>query len=156
MIDAKSLYDTLKNRTPANQLEEKRGALELLRLYQHLAHDNVEIRWVHSEANLADCMTKTGAYGVWEAFMKECKWSIVQDSQCTSTRNRRKVGITGRLESNLEKNWREILEEKYGREEVQEVIEVERRPNEDVYKRYCDLKKKGRGEVSPKLQVNVK
>ena len=115
-----------------------------MRLYQHLEQDNVEIRWVHSEANLADCMTKIGAYGIWEAFMKECKWSIVQDSQCTSTRNRKKAGVTRRLESNLEKNWRAILEEKYGREEVQEVIEVERRPKEEVYKLYCELKKKGR------------
>ena len=80
VLDAKSLFDTFKNRTPANQLEEKRGALELLRMYQHFVNDNIEIRWVHSEANLADCMTKIGAHGIWEAFMKECKRSIVQDS----------------------------------------------------------------------------
>ena len=79
--------------------------------------------------------------------MKECKWSIVQDSQCTSTRNRKKAGVTGRLESNLERNWRAILEEKYGREEVQEVITGERRPKEEVYKMYCGQKKRSKGAV---------
>ena len=88
--------------------------------------------------------------------MKECKWSIVQDSQCTSTRNRKNAGITGRLESNLDNNWRAILEEKYGGEEVQEVLEVERRPTEDVYKQYCEQKKKRRGAESTTLQVKVK
>ena len=93
----------------------------MLRLYQHFAEDNIEIRWVHSEANLADCMTKTGARGIWEAFMKECKWSIVKDCECTSTRNRKKAGIKDRLGSNLMGNWRDILEERFGKEKMKEI-----------------------------------
>ena len=53
--------------------------------------------------------------------MKECKWSIVKDCERTSTRNRKQAGINDILGSNLMGNWRDILEERFGKEKMKEI-----------------------------------
>ena len=119
----------------------------MLRLYQHFAEDNIEIRWVHSEANVADCMTKTGARGIWEAFMKECKWSTVKDCECTSTRNRKMSGIKDRLGSNIMGIWRDILEERFGKERMKAIEKGKNgETGKEVYQEYCRQKNKGGGK----------
>ena len=100
-------------------------------------HGNTEIRWAHAEANLAVCMTKLGSYGFWEAFMKECTWSIVQDPQRARTHNRKKAGTAGRLDSSLTDNWRQNLEETHDKGERQEALEEAAEPTADVHQRYC-------------------
>ena len=69
------------------------------------------------------------------------KWSSVKDSEGTSTRNRRKAGITGRLESNLRGNWRDILEKKFGKERMEEIDRREDDKMENaVYRKFCEQK----------------
>ena len=61
VTDARSLYDTVQKgerNTSGLGLKEKYSALELLSVIQQLQLCGTIVRWVHSEAQLADAMTK--------------------------------------------------------------------------------------------------
>ena len=57
VVDCKSLYDVItKNTTP--QCQEHRTLVEALVIKHHVQH-GIKPHWVHSAAQLADCLTKT-------------------------------------------------------------------------------------------------
>ena len=76
-----------------NQLDDRRVALELLSYYYNMLSAKTETRWVHSEANLADYMTKLGARLPWQIYMQTGSWSIVFDEACRSAKRRRAQGL---------------------------------------------------------------
>ena len=75
-IDAKSIYDCLARRTGMHALAEKRTALDLMAYAQCIHEVGIDTRWCHSEANLADSLTKTTAPGPMELYMKHHTWAL--------------------------------------------------------------------------------
>eukprot|EP00974_Lingulodinium_polyedra_P127522 11202463-Lingulodinium_polyedra.AAC.1 len=82
-------------------LTEKRTALELMAYAHCIQEVGITTRWCHSEANLADSLTKTTAPGPIEIYMRTHTWALVQDEQQLSAKKRRTRGL-GRFEKNFE------------------------------------------------------
>ena len=116
VIDAKSVYDCLVKRTGLQQLAEKRTGLELLAYAKCVEEVGIETRWCHSEANLADSLTKINAPGPMQAFMERLSWSIVHDAEQLSARKRQERGL-GRLDNNFYQNLAEVLAEHVSKED---------------------------------------
>ena len=76
----------------------------------------IETRWCHSEANLADSLTKVNAPGPMQAFMERQSWSIVHDAEQLSARKRQERGL-GRLDNNFYQNLTEVLAEHVSKED---------------------------------------
>jgi hypothetical protein len=93
VIDAKSIYDTLTAKQQAQNMVEKRTALELLSYMVNTQRNGTLTRWVHGEANIADGLTKIGAQGTLVQSLRDMKWSIVDDPKCMSAKKRRSEGI---------------------------------------------------------------
>eukprot|EP00959_Pyramimonas_sp_CCMP1952_P313834 6569746-Pyramimonas_sp.AAC.1 len=62
-------------------LAEKRTALELMAFDKCLNETELTVRWCHSEANLADSLTKTTATGPIDLYMKTWSWALVDDDE---------------------------------------------------------------------------
>jgi hypothetical protein len=73
---------------------EKRSDLELLCLKSAQRNNNVVLRWVHSEAQLANALTKGGAKELELFYKMQGTWRIVCDDLMRSARKRRKEGLT--------------------------------------------------------------
>ena len=61
VTDAKSLYDVVKKgpqNTSGYGLKEKYSILDMMSLFQRLSKGKTETRWVHSDAQIADSLTK--------------------------------------------------------------------------------------------------
>ena len=108
VVDARGMYDALVCRIQLNQLDDRRVALELLAYYYNMLAAETETRWVHSEANLSDCMTKLGARQPWHVFMQTGTWSIVFDEACRSSKRRRAQGLQ-RFESHFVDDFKPCL-----------------------------------------------
>ena len=76
-------------------MKDGRSALEALGLKRAMEATEMALRWVHSEAQLADCMTKNSpkALALMEYFLRRQTWRLVHDDQFQSARNRRKKGL---------------------------------------------------------------
>ena len=93
IIDAKALYDGIEAReTVASQMSEKRTGLEVASLREALAEQNTLLRWVHSEANLADSLTKPQARAKIMTFLRRRRWRVVFDPMFVSAKKRSKLG----------------------------------------------------------------
>ena len=82
IVDAKSVYDILKKRTlnsAALGLRDKHVSLEILCLLEAVERLKTETRWVHSEAQLADGLTKVLPPGILHKVLAEGFWSLVHD-----------------------------------------------------------------------------
>ena len=98
-VDAGSIYDCLDKRTGKYTLTEKRADLETMADAQCIKEVGIETRWCHSEANLADSLTKTTAPGPMELYMKTHRWALVEDDEQLSAKKRRTRGL-GRFDKN--------------------------------------------------------
>ena len=103
IVDANSLYDTLASRTQPLQLQEK-TALELLAYVRNTHSNNTATRWVHSEANVADGLTKSAATKIISEFMLTSEWSLVYDDQLMSAKKRKTQRLSP-LENRVENNF---------------------------------------------------
>ena len=76
-------------------LKDKRSGLEALSLKRSLVETRCGLRWTHSAAQLADCMTK-GSKEVQKPFellkRRGWKWRLVYDPSFTSARKRAQKG----------------------------------------------------------------
>ena len=91
--DAGSLYDLLHKKalnSSAGGLKEKYTALEALSLLERLQQTRTEVRWVHSDAQVADAMTKPNPSGSLYAFLTLGKWRLIYDPTFTSAKRHRK------------------------------------------------------------------
>ena len=96
VTDSKSLYDAYRSQTGGLGMEEKRTALELVDLKERIGSDpDVTLRWVNSEANLADSLTKPHARRPLEQFYETgFYWAITRDPLERSAKKRREQGLT--------------------------------------------------------------
>ena len=93
--DSRNVYDKLQTEVVSIKGAEKRANIELLSLKEAQHRTKVLVRWVHSEAQLGNALTKAGGGRELELYYKMGhRWRIVEDSQMRSARRRRTDGLT--------------------------------------------------------------
>ena len=101
--DSRGGYDAVEvNESPLLGLSNMRSALQAFQLRDNLERTNCGLRWLNSEYDLADGLTKKRAdsrYGLLK-FLQTWHWSIAFDPSFTSAKKSRKAGRTavGRID----------------------------------------------------------
>ena len=93
VIDAKALFDVLQKRdlnSAGGGLRDKFSFLEVLCLLESLEKHQTDVKWVHSEIQLADALTKPLPHGVLQKVLIEGKWRLTFDPNFASSKRLRK------------------------------------------------------------------
>ena len=92
VTDCKSLFDAVnRNQSAGLGLSEKRTAIECLSIKQIISTSNVAVKWVNSDRQLADVLTKQGVLTEnLDRALQSNEWIIVFDSSFASAKNLRK------------------------------------------------------------------
>ena len=97
-IDCKSLYDALeKNESVGLGLSEKRTSIEVAATRQQMHATCIKTRWVNSDRQLADVLTKPTALAASMLRLQQIgRWKFVWDADFTLAKNLRteKTGTT--------------------------------------------------------------
>ncbi len=96
VIDAKALYDVLQKKdlnSSGAGLKDKFSALEALCLMESLEKYQTNVRWVHSNAQVADALTKPLPSGILEKILTEGRWALVYDPDFTSAKKLKKAHV---------------------------------------------------------------
>ena len=96
VLGCKALWDGLaRNESSALGMKDKRVAIEALVLKRGLSSTSTDLRWVHSLAQLADCMTKDSEQGrtIFLRFARTARWRLVFDPKFLSARKRAAQGL---------------------------------------------------------------
>jgi hypothetical protein len=93
VLDNKTVYDGLLCEVAGLAVAEKRLALELRDIQERLLSSSVNLRWVHSEANLGDSLTKVNARLPLAKMMESFSWAVTQDGLQRSSKKRRQAGL---------------------------------------------------------------
>ena len=102
VIDAKSLYDIVQKRdlnSAAFGLRDKHVSLEIMCFLEALECLKTNVCWVHSEAQLADGLTKPLPPGIIHKVLLEGKWTLTFDPNFTSAK---KLRAAKKIHSNQE------------------------------------------------------
>ena len=99
ITDSKNVYDRLRNTIYVVKGAEKRIAVEMLALKEAQLANEVCFRWVNSDAQLANSLTKSDElHQLSQFYHNRGYWRIVEDSSMKSARNRKQLGL-GPLEN---------------------------------------------------------
>ena len=94
VTDSRNVYDKLETEVLVIKGAEKRTNIELLALKEAQWNTGVTIRWVHSEAQLANSLTKANGMREYELFSKMGhRWRLVEDASMMSARRRKEAGL---------------------------------------------------------------
>ena len=93
ITDSRNVYDKMMSEVVSIKGAEKRANIELLGLKESQWATKVQIRWVHSEAQLANALTKAGSKELELFYKMGFKWRIVEDEKMRSARRRKAQGI---------------------------------------------------------------
>ena len=94
ITDSRNVYDKLHTEVLSIKGAEKKSNIELLSLKEAQVRTQVIMRWVHSEAQLGNSLTKRNANKELELYYKMGHtWRIVEDPQMRSARKRRTEGL---------------------------------------------------------------
>ncbi|CAE7480558.1 RE1 [Symbiodinium sp. CCMP2592] len=94
ITDSRNVYDKLQTEMLVIKGAEKRSNIELLSLKEAQQSSNLVIRWVHSEAQLANSLTKCGGNQEMDLYYRmNFAWRIVEDSEMMSARRRKSKGL---------------------------------------------------------------
>ena len=102
ITDSRNVYDKLITEVLVIKGAEKRTNIELLSLKEAQNNHGLIMRWVHSEAQLANALTKGGSRELELFYRMKHTWRIVEDPEMMSARRRKQVGLDP-LSSGLEK-----------------------------------------------------
>ena len=95
--DCRGVYDALsRSASSCLGLKDKKSGLEALAVKQSLINLKTALRWCHSFAQLADCMTKDDSKSreSFELFQKrKFRWKLVSDPSFTAAKKRVKLGL---------------------------------------------------------------
>ena len=92
--DSRNVYDKLQSEVLTIKGAEKKANIELLSLKEAQQRTKVVIRWVHSEAQLGNSLTKKHGGKELELFYKMGHtWKIVEDPLMRSARKRKVAGL---------------------------------------------------------------
>ncbi|CAE7201192.1 RE2 [Symbiodinium sp. CCMP2592] len=94
VTDSRNVFDKLQTEVLVIKGAEKKSNIELLGLKEAQARTQVHIRWVHSEAQLANALTKSGPNRELELYYRmRYSWRIVEDPEMQSARKRKSKGV---------------------------------------------------------------
>ena len=121
IVDAKSMCDAMGNESCGVGMKEKRTGYEMQMIKESAKKSGLDVRWVNSDAQLADALTKDGDK-LQKFFAMGSAWRITYDPTMLSAKRRKTLGIYYPLEnhdtlnssddeSEPEKNLRERFEE---------------------------------------------
>ena len=91
--DSRNVYDKLQNTEMTIRGAEKKVDLELLCLKHSQRETGVVLRWVHSEAQLGNSLTKSSTKELQMFYNLNFKWRLVSDDNMMSARKRRQQGL---------------------------------------------------------------
>ena len=92
--DSRNVYDKLRVEVVSIKGAEKRANIELLSLKEAQQRTGLLLRWVHSEAQLGNSLTKIGGQKELELFFRMGSvWKIVEDEEMRSARRRKADGL---------------------------------------------------------------
>ena len=97
VTDAKSLYDVVRKgelNTAGLGLRDKYSTLEMLSILERLRIGDTTTRWVNSDAQLADALTKPKTSSSLHKVLQEHMWTLVYDERFTSAKKLRKHAET--------------------------------------------------------------
>ena len=83
---AKSLYDVIlkgPQNTSGYGLKEKYSILDMMSIFQRLAKGATETRWAHSDAQIAESLTKPVANASLVRVLSDGMWTLVEDPSFT-------------------------------------------------------------------------
>ena len=104
ITDSRNVYDKLSTAMLSINGAEKRSNIELLSLKESQKSTGVVVRWVHSEAQLANGLTKAEDHKELELYYRmQHQWRIVEDEAMRSARKRKSEGLTPLQGSSKEK-----------------------------------------------------
>lgn len=94
ITDSKNLFDKLNKNTPVIKGAERRADIEALSLKESSSNTGMGLRWVHSDAQLANSLTKPSEKHQALLFLRlGQRWRIIYDDQTVSARRRKAQGI---------------------------------------------------------------
>ncbi|CAE7662420.1 RE1 [Symbiodinium sp. CCMP2592] len=94
VTDSRNVYDKLETEVLVVKGAEKRTSIELLAIKESQIRTGLHVRWVHSEAQLANSLTKSGGHREYDLFVKmNQQWRLVEDASMMSARRRREQGL---------------------------------------------------------------
>ena len=89
LIDAKGVFDSIsRSESAALSMNDKRSIVEGLALKESIARTRTKTRWVHSEINVADGLTKFDARAcqLLREFRSSPTWRVTRDPTFTSAK----------------------------------------------------------------------
>ena len=93
--DSRNVYDKLQSEVLTIKGAEKKANIELLSLKEAQKRAGVVIRWVHSEAQLGNSLTKKNGGKELELFYRmQHTWRTVEDDLMRSARKRKVAGLS--------------------------------------------------------------
>ena len=107
LADCKSLYDALATvETSGLQLTERLSAIEAAGCKVRLGQTNCQVRWVNSDRQLADGLTKTDVCDHLRKFQRQGFWKIISDPEFVSAKKKRKELTQSIINKRIEqKQW---------------------------------------------------
>ncbi|CAE7839318.1 RE1 [Symbiodinium sp. CCMP2592] len=94
ITDSRNVYDKLSCEVASIKGAEERTNIEALALKESQQNTGLIVRWVHSEAQLANSLTKMRGKNEIEMFYRLGQsWRIVEDPEMQSARRRREAGL---------------------------------------------------------------
>ena len=94
ITDSANVYDRMRSEVYVPKGPEYRTSLELIGLKEASVKTDMPIRWVHSDAQLANSLTKdTEMQQLQRYYHLGQAWKIVDDILMRSARNRKKLGL---------------------------------------------------------------
>ncbi|CAE7864870.1 RE1 [Symbiodinium sp. KB8] len=94
VTDSRNVYDKLNTEVLTIKGAERKSNLELLSVKEAQQRTQLHVRWVHSEAQLANSLTKANGGHEMELFYRmNHAWRIVEDPSMKSARRRKAEGL---------------------------------------------------------------
>ena len=95
ITDSRNVYDKLQTEVLTINGAEKKSNIELISVKESQYRTSLQIRWIHSEAQLANSLTKWNGGHELELFYKmRSSWRIVEDPEMKSARRRKAEGLS--------------------------------------------------------------
>lgn len=92
--DSRNVYDKLSTEELSTKGAERRTDIELLCVKCSQKTNHTTVRWVHSEAQVSNALTKVSARELEHFYRMGHRWRIVHDPSMKSSRRRRSEGIS--------------------------------------------------------------
>lgn len=94
ITDSRNFYDKLFKDTPVIKGAERRADIEALTVKESMSTTGLQLRWVHSDAQLANSNTKPSEKRQILLFQRLAnKWRIIFDPEMMSARRRKSLGM---------------------------------------------------------------